>query len=47
MTKEQEREEEGQASPHPGLETLWAPGEERGVTELLLLILKNIPPALL
>lgn len=29
MTEEQERKEEGQASPHPGLETLWTPGEER------------------
>jgi len=34
VAKEQEREEEGQASPHPGLETLYTPGEERGVTEL-------------
>lgn len=29
MTKEQERKEEGQASPHPGLKTLWASGEKR------------------
>lgn len=29
MTKEQERKKEGQAPPHPRLETLWTPGRER------------------
>ena len=29
VTKEQEGEEEGQTSPHPRLEALWTPGEER------------------
>lgn len=30
MAKEQERQEEGETSPHPGLEALWTPGEEEG-----------------